>query len=76
MQSYPKETVAGHGHLSTCHSHQNNNNNNIGYMYSENCMTQFHARIHGTHLATHRNKLNPCHIIYWTFINLTQTTEQ
>ena len=75
MQFYHKETVANHEQLSTCYLHQNNSNNN-GYMYSQNCLTQFHTKIHGTHLATYRNELNYYHIIYWTFINLTQNTEQ
>ena len=47
-----------------------------GYMYSQNCLTQFHTNIHGTHLSIHRNELNHYHIICWTFIYLTQNTEQ
>ena len=49
---------------------------NNGCMYSQNCLTQFHTKIHGTHLATHRNELNHYNIICWPFINLTQKTEQ
>ena len=69
MQCSPKEEVAQHEHLSTCHSHQNNCNDN-GYAYSQNCMTQFQSQIHGTHSATHRDKLHSCHITYWTSNNI------
>ena len=65
MQCSPKEDVAQHEHLSTCHLLQNNCNDN-GYAYSQNCMTQFHAQIYGTHSTTHRDKLHSCHITYWT----------
>ena len=36
----------------------------------------FITKIHSTHLSMHWNELNHYHIICWTFIYLTQNTEQ
>ena len=57
-------------------TYQHVTNNNNDYMYSQNCPTQFHTKIQGTHLAIHRHELNHHHITCWTLMDLSQNTEQ